>query len=67
MHDIDSNELYLLYADLYYDLLAPDTAEAQRAAVRIADVNAESSPDQLPALTDYLNSENVPFQVASFR
>lgn len=63
-HYIDSNELYLLYADLYYDLLAPDTAETQRAAVRIEDVNAESSPDQLRALADYLYSENVPFQVA---
>ena len=63
-HYIDRNELYLIYADLYYDLLAPDTKKSQRAAVRLEDVNAESSPEQLRAIADYLHSENVPFQVA---
>lgn len=63
-HFIDNNELYLVFADLYYDMLAPDTAESQRAAVRLEDVNAESSPEQLRAIADYLYSEDVPFQVA---
>jgi len=63
-HYIDHNELYLLYADLYYDMLAPETEERQRAAVRLEDVNAESSPEQLRAIADYLHSEDVPFQVA---
>ena len=63
-HFIDRNELYLVFADLYYDLLAPDTKESQRAAVRLEDVNAESSPEQLRAIADYLHAENVPFQVA---
>lgn len=63
-HYIDRNELYLVFADLYYDMLAPDTAATQRAAVRIEDVNPESSPEQLRALADYLYAENVPFQVA---
>ncbi len=63
-HYIDRSELYLVYADLYYDLLAPETIKTQRAAVRLEDVNAESSPEQLRAIADYLHSENVPFQVA---
>ena len=61
---IDQNDLYLIYADLYYDMLAPDTKETQRAAVRLEDVNPESSPQQLRAIADYLHSENIPFQVA---
>lgn len=63
-HYIDRNELYLIYADLYYDMLAPDTEKSQRAAVRLEDVNAESSPEQLRAIADYLYAEDVPFQVA---
>lgn len=63
-HFIDNNELYLVFADLYYDLLAPETESSQRAAVRLEDVNAESSPEQLRAIADYLYSEDVPFQVA---
>src|SRR5699024_9871088 len=63
-HYIDHNELYLVYSDLYFDLLAPETEATQRAAVRIEDVNAESSPEQLRAVADYLYSEEVPFQVA---
>lgn len=63
-HYIDHNELYLVYADLYFDLLGPEAESTQRAAVRIEDVNAESDPDQLRAVADYLYSEDVPFQVA---
>ena len=63
-HFIDRNELYLVYADLYYDMLAPETEGSQRAAVRLEDVNAESSPEQLRAIADYLHDEGVPFQVA---
>lgn len=63
-HYIDHNELYLVYSDLYFDLLAPETEATQRAAVRLEDVNAESSPEQLRAVADYLYSEDVPFQVA---
>lgn len=63
-HFIDRNEMYLVFADLYYDMLAPETEDSQRAAVRLEDVNAESSPEQLRAIADYLYSEDVPFQVA---
>lgn len=63
-HFIDHNDLYLVYADLYYDLLDPERADSQLAAVRLEDVNPESDPDQLRAIADYLHSQDVPFQVA---
>lgn len=63
-HYIDHNELYLVYSDLYFDLLDPEAEATQRAAVRLEDVNAESSPEQLRAVADYLYAEDVPFQVA---
>lgn len=63
-HYMDQNDVYLVYADLYYDLVDPERPESQLAAVRIEDVNPESDPEQLRALTDYLYSQDVPFQVA---
>src|SRR5699024_11341284 len=47
-----------------YDLLDPERADSQLAAVRLEDVNPESDPDQLRAIADYLHSQDVPFQVA---
>lgn len=61
---IDHSGLYLIFADLYYDLLAPDTPETQHAALRLEDVNPDSDPEQLRAVADYLHSEQIPFQVA---
>lgn len=63
-HYVDQNDLYLIYADLYYDLLAPETEEIQQAAVRLEDVGPESDPQNLRDVADYLYSEGVPFQVA---
>lgn len=54
----------LAFADLYYDLLAPDTAPSKKAAVRIEDVSAMSKPDDLRRVADALSARGVPFQVA---
>lgn len=56
----------LAFADLYYDLLAPDTAATRHAAVRLEDVNPLSDPDDLVRVTDFLSERNIPFQVAVF-
>lgn len=56
----------LAFADLYYDLLAPDTAPTRHAAVRLEDVNPLSDPDDLFRVTDFLSERNIPFQVAVF-
>ncbi|QGU02768.1 hypothetical protein CKALI_09565 [Corynebacterium kalinowskii] len=55
---------YLAFADLYFDLLAPEAPRTQKAAVRIEDVSAMSNPDDLRRVADFLGSRNVPFQVA---
>lgn len=55
---------YLAFADLYYDVLAPDTPPVRRAAVRLEDVGPESDPADLRRVADYLHEEGVPFQVA---
>lgn len=64
LHYIDHNELYLVFADLYYDLLAPDTEPSRRAAVRFEDVGPEADPQDLRAVADYLHAQDIPFQVA---
>lgn len=61
---IDNNDLYLVYADLYYDLLDSSAEPIRQAAVRLEDVGPESDPDDLRAVADFLHSRGVPFQVA---
>lgn len=61
---VDESDRYLVFADLFYDLLAPETVASQRAAVRLEDVDAAADPEQLRDIADYLSSENVPFSVA---
>lgn len=63
-HYMSEDSQYLAAADLYYDLLAPDTEPVQRAAVRIEDVGPESDPEDLYRIADYLHDNDVPFQVA---
>ncbi|MER7001924.1 polysaccharide deacetylase family protein [Dactylosporangium sp. NPDC000555] len=60
------DDRYLAFADLLYDLLAPDTQVRHRALVRIEDVGPHSDPAQLRQIADYLRSRNVPFAVAVF-
>ena len=60
------NDRYLIFADLLFDALAPQTPERHRALVRIEDVNPTDDPNSLRAIADYLSSENVPFSVAVF-
>ncbi|WP_016996536.1 DUF2334 domain-containing protein [Kocuria atrinae] len=61
---IDENDTYLIYSDLFYDLLAPETAPVKQAAVRLEDVGPESDPADLRAVADYLHEAGAPFQVA---
>ncbi|CAN5346106.1 hypothetical protein BH23ACT6_BH23ACT6_19130 [soil metagenome] len=61
---VDESDRYLAFADLLYDLLAPDTEESQQAAIRLEDVDAGADPLELRAVADYLHSKDIPFQVA---
>lgn len=57
---------YLIFADMLFDLLAPQTQERHRALVRIEDVGPDADPNALRAIADYLYSEGVPFSVATY-
>lgn len=61
---IDENDLYLIFSDLYYDLLAPGTEPVRQAALRLEDVGPEADPNDLRKAADYLHDAGVPFQVA---
>lgn len=61
---IVENTHHLAYADLFYDLLAPDTVATQKAAVRLEDVGPEADPRALRRIADFLYERGVPFQVA---
>ncbi|KSU78711.1 DUF2334 domain-containing protein [Pseudarthrobacter enclensis] len=64
LQDIDQNDLYLIFSDLYYDLLAPGTEPVRQAALRLEDVGPETDPGDLRRVADYLRDAGVPFQVA---
>jgi uncharacterized protein YdaL len=51
----------LIFSDLLFDALAPNTATRHRALVRLEDINPTSDPNQLRAAADWLSSQGVPF------
>lgn len=63
---VSSDDRYLAFADVLFDLLAPNTPVRHRALVRIEDVGPQSDPAQLRAIADYLHGRKVPFSVAVF-
>ncbi|MGO1183268.1 MAG: DUF2334 domain-containing protein [Micrococcaceae bacterium] len=63
-HYLNTNGLYTIYADLYYDLLDSDAEPVRQASVRFEDVGPEANPEHLRDIADYLSEEGVPFQVA---
>ncbi|HLL66310.1 MAG TPA: polysaccharide deacetylase family protein [Micromonosporaceae bacterium] len=63
---VSSDDRYLAFTDLLFDVFAPDTAVRHRALVRIEDVGPQSDPAQLRAIADYLSGRRVPFSVAVF-
>ncbi len=58
------DDRYLVFADLLFDALAPQTAERHRAMARIDDVGPDANPRQIRALADLLAEEGVPFAIA---
>jgi uncharacterized protein YdaL len=52
---------YLIFADLLFDVLAPQTAVRRRALVRLEDLNPDSDPARMRAAANYLESRRIPF------
>jgi uncharacterized protein YdaL len=61
---ISERDRYLVFSDLLFDALAPQTAQRHRALVRIEDVSAADDPAALRKIADKLYSLRVPFSVA---
>jgi uncharacterized protein YdaL len=55
------SDRFMVFADLLFDALAPQTPERHRALVRIEDISPTSDPGELRAIADYLARVRVPF------
>jgi len=56
---------YLAFADLLHDMLGIPHAESRRALVRLEDVSAGTSVEDLNQIATYLRAQQVPFSVAT--
>lgn len=61
---ISERDRYLVFCDLLFDALAPQTPERHRALVRIEDVSPADDPAALRKIADELRKQRVPFSVA---
>lgn len=61
---ITSNDRYLAFSDMLFDVLAPNTPERHRALLRLEDVSPSDDPQTLRQIADYLGSRNIPFSIA---
>ena len=57
---------YLAVADLFLDLLDPQTPARRTALVRIEDVGPEADPVRLRRIVDVLADQHIPFSVAVY-
>ena len=58
---MNESDRYLIFADMLFDLLAPNTPERHRALVRLEDVGCDADPTDLRRIADYLYSKRIPF------
>ena len=58
---MSETDRYLVFTDLLFDALAPQTKERHRALVRLEDINPESIPRQLLRAARYLHAQHIPF------
>ncbi len=62
---MSEEDRYLAFSDLLHDMLNIDHNESHKAIMRLEDVNAETNPSDLIAITEYMQSQNIPFNVAT--
>lgn len=58
---VGERDRYLIFSDILFNALAPNTPERHRAMVRLEDVGCDGEPSDLRAVADYLYSQSVPF------
>jgi uncharacterized protein YdaL len=63
---VTSDDRYLAFSDMLFDVLGSTAADRHRALVRIEDVGPDSDPAELTAIADYLSAQKVPFSVAVY-
>jgi uncharacterized protein YdaL len=62
---MSEEDRYLVFADLLHDIVGINHPESHRAIIRLEDVDPSYSPALLRAAADYLQSQAVPFAVAT--
>ncbi|MGI5527600.1 DUF2334 domain-containing protein [Streptomyces syringium] len=60
---VSETDRVIVFEDLLFDVLAPQTAERHRAFVRLEDISPEADPAQLRTMADYLHSAKVPYGI----
>ena len=62
---MSEEDRYLAFADILHDMLGIAHNESHKAIVRLEDVNAKTSLSDLMAIADYMQSQSIPFNVAT--
>lgn len=62
----NETDRYLAFADILFDVFAPETPPRHRALLRLEDIGPDADPDKLRAIADYLWAEGVPFSFGVF-
>ncbi len=62
---MSEEDRYLAFADLLHDMVKIPHNEIQRAIMRLEDVDARTSLDNLNSLANYMMSKNIKFSVAT--
>jgi uncharacterized protein YdaL len=60
----EEGDRYLAFCELLHDFFGIAHQQEQKALLRIEDVSAETDPDQLRSIADYLAVRRIPFQVS---
>ncbi len=62
---LSEEDRYLAFADILHDMLGIEHTEEHRALVRLEDVSAMTSVQDLAAIDEYLSRESIPFSIAT--
>jgi uncharacterized protein YdaL len=63
---VTSDDRYLAFSDMLFDVLGSTAAQKHRGLVRVEDVGPDSDPTELRAVADNLSAQKVPFSVAVY-